>query len=108
MDRDDEQLLRRRVYGTDRDHPGPRPDRRYAELVAATLDGLLLDVTGFVQGEVDTGVALATELGSSAPEVGRCTIRDPVTRTSGAALVTLPDRPGPTRPPALPGACWEA
>lgn len=63
MDRDDEQLLRRRVYGADHDHPGPQPDRRYAELVGGPLDGLLLDNTGFTQDEVDTGVALATELG---------------------------------------------
>lgn len=41
MDRDDEQLLRRRVYGADYDHPGPRPGRLYAELVGGPLDGLL-------------------------------------------------------------------
>jgi hypothetical protein len=45
MDRDDEQLLHRRVYGTD--HPGPRPDRRYAELIGGPLDGLLLDITAW-------------------------------------------------------------
>jgi hypothetical protein len=32
IDRDDEQLLRRRVYAADHDHPGPRWDRRYVEL----------------------------------------------------------------------------
>ncbi|WPO76545.1 MULTISPECIES: hypothetical protein [unclassified Streptomyces] len=63
MERDDEQLLRRRVYGADHDHPGPRPDRRYVELVGGPLDGLLLDITGWTRGEVATGVALPTELG---------------------------------------------
>ncbi|EFL37061.1 conserved hypothetical protein [Streptomyces viridochromogenes DSM 40736] len=63
MDRDEEQLLRRRVYGADHDNPGPRPDRRYAELVGGPLDGLLLDITERTHGEVDTGVALPTELG---------------------------------------------
>ncbi|WP_406415200.1 hypothetical protein OH809_43675 [Streptomyces sp. NBC_00873] len=63
MDRDDEQLLRRRVYGANHDHPGPRPNRRYAELVGGPLDGLLLELTGWTQEEVDTGVALSTELG---------------------------------------------
>ncbi|MEU7426335.1 hypothetical protein [Streptomyces sp. NPDC040750] len=63
MDRDDEQLLRRRVYGADHDHPGPRRDRGYAELVGGPLDGLLLDITGWTWDEVDAGVALATELG---------------------------------------------
>ncbi|GAA4329966.1 hypothetical protein GCM10023086_59340 [Streptomyces venetus] len=63
MDRDDEQLLHRRVYGADHDNPGPRPDRRYAELVGGPLDGLLLDITGFTQDEAGTGVALPTELG---------------------------------------------
>lgn len=63
MDRDDEELLCRRVYGADHDRPGPRPDRRYAELVGGPLDGLLLDVTDRTQDEGDTGVALATELG---------------------------------------------
>ncbi|MEV6839047.1 hypothetical protein AB0N17_31815 [Streptomyces sp. NPDC051133] len=63
MDRDDEQLLRRRVYGADHDQPGPLSDRRYAELVGGPLDGLLLDITGFTEDRTDTGVALATELG---------------------------------------------
>ncbi|GAB1332365.1 MDR/zinc-dependent alcohol dehydrogenase-like family protein [Streptomyces sp. NPDC093260] len=63
MDRDDEQLLRRRVYGADHDRPGPRPDRRYAELVGGPLDGLLLDITGWTRDETDTSVALRTELG---------------------------------------------
>jgi len=63
MDRDDEQLLRRRVYGADHDHPGPQPGRRYAELVGGPLDGLLLDITGRTRDEPGTGVALSTELG---------------------------------------------
>lgn len=33
------------------------------ELVGGSLDALLLDLTGFAADEVDTGVALATELG---------------------------------------------
>ncbi|MGW2778686.1 hypothetical protein ACWC4C_40435 [Streptomyces olivaceoviridis] len=63
MDRFEEQLLRRRVYGADHDHPGPRPDRRYAELVGGPLDGLLLDITGWSHDEVGAGAALPTELG---------------------------------------------
>ncbi|WP_344585294.1 hypothetical protein [Streptomyces lunalinharesii] len=64
MDRDEE-LLRGRVYGEDHDHPrpGPKPGRTYAELVGGPLDGLLLDITGWTQDEVETGVALQTELG---------------------------------------------
>ncbi|MEU0670223.1 hypothetical protein ABZ508_32930 [Streptomyces lavendulocolor] len=27
------------VHGADHEHPGPRPDRRYAELVGGPLDG---------------------------------------------------------------------
>lgn len=64
MDRDEE-LLRGRVYGQDHDDPrqGPQPGRDYAELVGGPLDGLLLDITGWTKGEMDTGVALPTELG---------------------------------------------
>jgi hypothetical protein len=65
MDRDDEQeLLRRRVYGADYDapDPGPQPDRCYAELVGGPLDGLLLDIHGWRAEDIDGGVALATEL----------------------------------------------
>ncbi|GAA3183676.1 hypothetical protein GCM10010451_36010 [Streptomyces virens] len=69
MDRDDKQLLRHRVYGAGPDHPGPRPDRRYAELVGGPLDGLLLDITGWTPDEVDTGVAPATEVGRTAVSV---------------------------------------
>jgi hypothetical protein len=63
MDRDDEQLLSGRVYGQDHDRPGPRPGRRYAELVGGPLDGLLLDITGWTPAEIGTGAALPTELG---------------------------------------------
>ncbi|MEU1466320.1 hypothetical protein ABZ467_38120 [Streptomyces sp. NPDC005727] len=63
MDRDDEQLLRGRVYGADHEHPGPVPGQRYAELVGGPLDGLLFDITGWTPNEIDTGVALPTELG---------------------------------------------
>ncbi|CAL9326024.1 hypothetical protein [Streptomyces sp. SudanB182_2057] len=69
MDREDEQLLRRRVYGADHDDPDPGPlaHRTYAELAGGPLDGLLLDITGWRADEVDTGVALATELGQFGP-----------------------------------------
>lgn len=63
MDREEEQLLRGRVYGADHDAPGPRPGRRYTELVGGPLDGLLLDITGLTREEAGTGVVLATELG---------------------------------------------
>ncbi|WP_331725052.1 hypothetical protein [Streptomyces sp. NBC_00040] len=68
MDRDEE-LLRGRVYGTDHDdpNPGPRPGRDYAELVGGPLDGLLLDITGWTADEIQTGVALMTELGQFGP-----------------------------------------
>lgn len=61
----DEELLRGRVYGTDHDDPNPglRPGRDYAELVGGPLDGLLLDITGWTADEIQTGIALMTELG---------------------------------------------
>ncbi|WP_411123807.1 hypothetical protein [Streptomyces sp. x-19] len=64
MDKDEE-LLCGRVYGGDHDHPrpGPKPGRAYAELVGGPLDGLLLDITGWTQDQIDSGVALQTELG---------------------------------------------
>jgi hypothetical protein len=68
MDRDDDRLLRRRIYDTDRDHPGPRPDRAYAELVGGPLDGLLLDITDWTADEIQTGVSLQTELGQFGPD----------------------------------------
>ncbi|MFD8462837.1 hypothetical protein [Streptomyces antimycoticus] len=61
----DEHLLRGRVYGCDHDDPdpGPLPHQTYAALIGGPLDGLLLDITGWRPGEVDGGVAPATELG---------------------------------------------
>ncbi|MEU7261719.1 hypothetical protein AB0B21_38880 [Streptomyces rimosus] len=61
----DEELLRGRICGEDHDHPrpGPKPGRAYAELVGGPLDGLLLDITGWTADEIQTGVALTTELG---------------------------------------------
>ncbi|RSO40619.1 hypothetical protein DMH15_14640 [Streptomyces sp. WAC 06725] len=44
-------------------HRGPRPDRMYAELVGGPLDGLLLDITGWMPQEIATGAALVTEIG---------------------------------------------
>ncbi|MFD7669100.1 hypothetical protein [Streptomyces sp. NPDC059788] len=70
MDRDrDEELLRGRVYGTDFDdpHPGPRPGRRYAELVGGPLDGLLLDITSWTPQDIAMGAALITEIGQFGP-----------------------------------------
>ncbi|MEH0415992.1 hypothetical protein [Streptomyces sp. B21-083] len=69
MNGDDEQLLRGRVYGADHDDPdrGPRPGQTYVELVGGPLDGLLLDITGWTQDEIGTGVSLQTELGSFGP-----------------------------------------
>ncbi|MFF9391989.1 hypothetical protein [Streptomyces griseoluteus] len=67
MDRNDDQMSSRRVYGAELDHPGPRSDRRYAELVGGPLDGLLLDTTGWTADEIQTGVALQTELGQFGP-----------------------------------------
>ncbi|MFJ4467422.1 hypothetical protein ACIP2X_07955 [Streptomyces sp. NPDC089424] len=61
----DEQLLNGRVYGADHDDPdpGPLPHRTYAELVGGPLDGLLLDIHGWSDKDIDDGVALLTELG---------------------------------------------
>ncbi|MFF8177705.1 hypothetical protein [Streptomyces chartreusis] len=67
MNDDERQLLRGRVYGAEPGQPGPLPGQTYVELVGGPLDGLLLDVTGWTQGEIDTGVALQTELGQHGP-----------------------------------------
>ena len=64
---DDEQLMRGRVYGADPDRPGPVHSHRYAELVGGPLDGLLLDVTGWTDHDIDTGVVLPTDLGQFGP-----------------------------------------
>ncbi|MFF0383025.1 hypothetical protein [Streptomyces sp. NPDC004286] len=66
MDRNGDQMSRR-VYGAEFDHPGPRSDRCYAELVGGPLDGLLLDITGWTADEIQTGAALMTELGQFGP-----------------------------------------
>ncbi|MEW2161156.1 hypothetical protein AB0950_39050 [Streptomyces sp. NPDC007189] len=49
--------------GADHNHPGRVPGQRYVELVGGPLDGLLFDITGWTQDEIDTGVSLQTELG---------------------------------------------
>ncbi|MEV6963193.1 hypothetical protein AB0M97_29350 [Streptomyces sp. NPDC051207] len=41
------------------EYPWPQPGRDYTELVGGPLDGLLLDITGWIQ----IGAALTTELG---------------------------------------------
>lgn len=74
MDKDEE-LLRGRVYGTDQDHTRPLPHRDYAELVSGPLDGLLLDITGWTADEIQTGVALMTDLGQFGP--GGCALYEP-------------------------------
>lgn len=47
MNRDDEHLLRGRVYGHDHadPNPGPLPWQTYAATIGGPLDGLLLDIT---------------------------------------------------------------
>lgn len=61
-----DELMRGRVYGADHDDPdpGPRPGRVYRELVAGPLDGLLLDVTGWTERQLQESVALPTEIGA--------------------------------------------
>ncbi|MFF9089913.1 hypothetical protein ACF1BE_26565 [Streptomyces sp. NPDC014991] len=67
--------------GTDHDHPGPLPDRDYAELVGRA-GGLLLDITGWAADEIQTGVALMTEPGQfGVVPVGPRTTRAPVSGT---------------------------
>ncbi len=61
---DEEALMRGRVYGADHDDPGPRPGRVYRELCGGSLDGLLLDVTGWGADALADGAALPTEIGS--------------------------------------------
>lgn len=60
---DEEALMRGRVYGADHDDPGPRPGRVYRELCGGSLDGLLLDVTGWGADALADGAALPTEIG---------------------------------------------
>jgi hypothetical protein len=61
----DEQIMRKRVYGTDHDDPdpGPQPGHAYVELAGGPLDGLLLDVTGWTAEQLHEGTALITEIG---------------------------------------------
>ncbi|MEU5083492.1 MULTISPECIES: hypothetical protein [Streptomyces] len=60
MDREDDQLLRRRAYGADHDDSdlGPLSHRTYAEPVGCPLP----DITAWRDEEVDGGVPLSTEL----------------------------------------------
>ncbi|QIB49556.1 hypothetical protein [Streptomyces aureoverticillatus] len=64
-----DELEHRRVYGTDHDdpHPGPRDGHSYRELVGGPLDGLLVDVTGWSQEQLDEGALLITEIGQHGP-----------------------------------------
>lgn len=64
-----EQLIRRRVYGSDHDDPdpGPQPGHAYAGLVGGPLDGLLLDVTGWTDAQPAEGAVLITEIGRYGP-----------------------------------------
>ncbi|MET9496199.1 hypothetical protein [Streptomyces sp. NPDC006552] len=64
---DEQEFMRGRVYGADHDDAGPRPGRRYAQLVGGPLDGLLLDVTDRPAEETRAVVALRTELGAFGP-----------------------------------------
>ncbi|WP_030669360.1 hypothetical protein [Streptomyces sp. NRRL B-1347] len=65
----DEVIRRRRVYGADHDapDPGPQPGHDYRELVGGPLDGLLLDVTGWTEGQLAEGALLDTEIGRYGP-----------------------------------------
>ncbi|MEU0187073.1 hypothetical protein ABZ312_38865 [Streptomyces sp. NPDC006207] len=60
-----DELMPRRVYGTDTDdpHPGPRPGHIYRELYGGPLDGLLLDITGWTETERAAGAPLRTDIG---------------------------------------------
>src|SRR3712207_6338654 len=95
MDRDDEQILRARAYGTDHDRPGPLPHGDSAELVGGPLDGLLLDITDWTADAIKTGVALMTELGQFGAG-GRALYdpRPPASETAGTGPATLPYAPG--------------
>ncbi|MEU7108128.1 hypothetical protein ACFQ2B_36395 [Streptomyces stramineus] len=44
-----------------------QPGHGYRELVGGTLDGLLLDVTGWTDEQLLQGVALITEIGRYGP-----------------------------------------
>lgn len=61
-----DELMPRRVYGSDHDDPdpGPKPGRTYRELVGGPLDGLLVDVTGWSAQRLAEGALLITEIGA--------------------------------------------
>lgn len=73
---------------------GLRPDRHYAELVGGPLDGLLFDITGWTQTEVDAGVSLQAELGQFGPD--ERALYDP--RPSGSTRLGLVRRHSLTVP----------
>ncbi|MET9880506.1 hypothetical protein ABZZ36_38760 [Actinacidiphila glaucinigra] len=60
-----DELMPRRVYGTDVDdpRPGPRPGCVSRELCGGLLDGLFLDVTGWTKTERASGALLRTDIG---------------------------------------------
>ncbi|MGW2939607.1 hypothetical protein ACWDA7_49875 [Streptomyces sp. NPDC001156] len=64
---DELEFMRGRVYGADHEDAGPRQGRMYVELVGGPLDGLLLDITGWPDHELNEGVALTTEIGRYGP-----------------------------------------
>lgn len=51
------------MYGSDHEDAGPEAGRRYVELCAGPLDGLLLDVTDREADRFSEGAALTTEIG---------------------------------------------
>ncbi len=51
------------MYGRDHEDAGPEEGRRYVELCAGPLDGLLLDVTDHESTGSADGASLATEIG---------------------------------------------
>ncbi|MYR54812.1 hypothetical protein GTY54_00625 [Streptomyces sp. SID625] len=64
---DEQDFMRGRVYGADHEDAAPRHGRRYAQLVAGPLDGLLLDVTDRPAHTRADGVVLRTEIGHYGP-----------------------------------------
>ncbi|MEU1599270.1 hypothetical protein ABZ468_42335 [Streptomyces sp. NPDC005708] len=60
---DELEFMGGRVYGADHEDAGPRQGRVYVELVGGPLDGLLLDITGWSDHELNEGVTLTTEIG---------------------------------------------
>ncbi len=64
---DEQDFMRGRVYGSDHEDAAPRPGRRYAQLVAGPLDGLLLDVTDRPAHTRADSVVLPTEIGRYGP-----------------------------------------